>query len=562
MALSPEKFERLKTLVLQQGKQAGGVIGGKGGEGFIEETGKDIISAFKKPGEKFFKAGEKVSEELFKVKDTKTVEEAVRRPITIGAELFRGGARGFGEAVIGGLKIITPKSIEEQASGIMEEIGKKIGEQPITQELISKYNALPPDTKQDVDNILGYAEGLGEILGTKGGTEAIRRLSKPIVETAIDAVEKAALVTVRGTRGIKSRALELTDKIIPTKIREINKKLNPKDATEATNSLKTIYKDSFVSDKPSINNKLDDLASTQSLRGNKVTPDDLLRGLAETGYVPRVEGKLAKFDDAFDDINLRQERIVNAIDGVLETIPELTTLDELKNWALGVIKKSPQLIGQRSKSGAELNRFFEDFALEFGDKGLSAKDVNRIRVAMNQRTKAFTEDVFVQDVADSIADAARARLDDIAPSVRLANEQYGRLVSIKKTMDIFHNKPIDVGILGSQLGRYLAVMGAGQVGLGVTGPGGLVIAGIIAHFGGDAFAQLLRNKKFNQKLLGQIVNAVKKDDEIVERLIKEADSANKEILERILLPVKAGASNAGVIKLREKGVDLSKITPI
>jgi len=259
--------------------------------------------------------------------------------------------------------------------------------------------------------------------------------------------------------------------------------------------------------------------------------------LAEEGYIPIVDGKLAKFGRVIDDLSERQARLAEAINPLLATVPERTPLSLLKKKARRVLIDSPQVGADLNKSLRELDRFFESFEVKFGDD-LSAPTVNDIRIEMNNKTRAFGDDAFKQDTADAVADAARARIDELAPSgiVRQTNAEIGRLFGLKRTASILDNQIINVGVFGGQLGRYIGVVGASGIGFAAAGPGGLVVAGIAAHYGGEVVATLLRNRRFSEKTRQLIIQGIKQDKELVQKLIQETEGANKAFLERVLLP--------------------------
>ena len=253
------------------------------------------------------------------------------------------------------------------------------------------------------------------------------------------------------------------------------------------------------------------------------------------------------FDSAITDLVSRQDRLAQSIEPVLETIVETTPTARLRANALKLLTEG-QIVETLPQAKRQLENFFTSIKQKFGDT-LSAREVGRIQRVMNGRTKAFGEESFKQDTANIIADAARSRIDKLSPSknVKNANAEWGRLQNLKKTMEIFNNKRVKIGNIGEALGRWTGVVTLAATGAGAVtgGVGGLVVAGLAAKFGGDAFAQFLRSAKFSKKAKELVVQAVKRDEEIVEKLIQEASVANKAVLERLLLP-------GGSIPLRPK----------
>ena len=512
-----------------------------------QETFGDIKETVSGVGREFKTAGEEI------VKTATSDIPLHEKVLGVGAKAFRGGSRAFGELVIGAGKSVLPQTTEDKIARIVEEAGQKIGESPATQNLMQRYNSLTPSAKRNVDNALGFAEGLSEIFTFRLGG----KLGRKTIQTAVEAVEKAAEGSKHATQTIRNTT--------PNVIKNFLRRAPPGTKEAATEALTDAYKKSFVVDNVAVNRALDQQARELSHGAIKYSKDDSLVGLAKDGYMPVVEGKLASFDNVIDDISARQGRLAEAIDPLLATVPERTTLTQLKNKAAQVLRRSPQVGAQLKKSLRELDSFFDSFQTKYGND-LSALEVNDIRKEMNRRTKAFGDEMFMQDTADAVADATRARIDEMVPDglVRQTNAEIGRLFGLQRTAEILNNRAINIGILGGQVGRLVSTMGASGIGLNVGGPGGFVIAGIVAHYGGEVVAQILRNRRFDPRLRQVIIEGIKQDDELVQRLIKEAEGANKEALERLMLPAPAETpipqpprgGGAGFPESRPSGVKL------
>ena len=496
--------------------------------GKVKETAEDIKETFLGVGEQFFGVGEKIVETA--TEEDLTLGEKARG---IGAEAFRGASRGFGEAVIGAGKIALPQRTEEAIAGKVTEIAGGIAQRPEIQSLVEKYNSLSPDTKREVDNALGFAEGLGEII-TFGGLSALKRPLLKTLQKTVEAVSRKSKLSV-----------ETVKAATPDRIRNLYGGMNPGTRESAIKTLSDTYQKSFVDDRPSISNKLEREAKKQTKKGAFVDNTKLLNDLAEdtrNGVLPYVEGKLIKFDTVILNLEKRQDALAQSLDPFLTTIPQQTKLTDLRIVAGISLKASRQIkgAGELSKSLRELDTFFKSLKEAYGDV-LSAQDLNDIRIGMNRRSRSFDKDVFKQDSAFSIADASRNRIDELVPEgiANKVNAEWGRLEGIKRTADILHNQTIDVGVLGGQLGRYLGVLGLAAAGGGVKGPGGLVVAGIAAHFGGEAVAQLLRNRRFGKQIKAEIIDTIRRDEVLIKQIIAETEGANKEMLERLLLPAPA-----------------------
>ena len=146
------------------------------------ETLGDLKQAYIGIGEQLNIAGEKIHE-TFK-DDSLTRGEQLR---TSGAAAFKGGARAFGEGVMGLFKTVTTGEQEEAVAGKVGETAQSVVETAPVQDLFERYNKLSPDVKREVDNALGFSEGLVEIL-TLG---TIPRVARPVLDSVISAAEKA-----------------------------------------------------------------------------------------------------------------------------------------------------------------------------------------------------------------------------------------------------------------------------------------------------------------------------------------------------------------------------------
>jgi len=513
MALSPQEFEKLKQLAAEKQRESQGLAIQPGR---LKETGQDIKETVSGVIGEFRTAGETITETF---KDPELTFGQKTRGIL--AESFRRPSRAFGEAVIGAGKALLPQRAEEAIATKVGELGEKVGQTKFIQDLVSKYQALPPETKREVDNILGVSEGLAELL-TFG---VAPRFIKPIISAAIKPV-KGVITTA--TTAVKETTKRLVSKATPKIIKDFQNSLGKKTGEELIEVSVNAYKKAVIENKTGMTGKIKELAGEQ-----KTTPDELIRKMVVAGVQPTRAGNLMDFTDALIDIGKRQDDVIRKAQPLLANKVELTSLDSLKRDALARINKFPL---DSIKAKRELDRFFEELENSFG-KTLSAEDVNEISVIMNKRFKDPIEGKFIQDTANEIGRAARKRVDEIDTTglVREANRKWGELQKIKETIDIFNDQTINVGFFGEALGRYAGVLVLAGIGGGSLGAGGLVVAGLAAKFGGDAIASMLRNKVITQQAKTFLVQSIKRDEELVQRLIAEAAKQNKEILERTLL---------------------------
>ncbi len=341
-------------------------------------------------------------------------------------------------------------------------------------------------------------------------------------------------------------------------IRRINKTLKPQNKKIAIDTLAEAYQKSFVVDKSSINNKLD----TQIVISRRVKGPDsktgLIRELAEEGYLPKIEGKLANMRPVIDDISSRIGRAAGWIDSLLEPIKTKTSLsgfqERVKNSLAG------DYGSDINKALGQVDVIFKSFQQKFG-KNLSAVEVNSVRKEMNKVTKAFNKESFINDAANTVARTAREILDELAPNdiIRKANAEIGRLFRIKELSNLFNNKAIDVGFIGQAVGRYIGVAAGGSAGFSIAGPGGLVVAGVLANAGSKAIANMIRKFRFNPKIIDIITQGLNKDKQLLNKLIKEASPGDAAIL-RGLIPKGKGGIPSTTIK--SKPIILKELEPL
>ena len=124
--------------------------------GDIKETGQGVFSQVKQFGQDI--AGITADTDL-------SLSEKVRGA---GASMFRRGAGVVGEVFKGGAKLMTTPEGEEVAKEGIEKVVGEVLETDTAQKIKNDYDNLSPDVKREVDNALGFGEGLGTIWGLKG----------------------------------------------------------------------------------------------------------------------------------------------------------------------------------------------------------------------------------------------------------------------------------------------------------------------------------------------------------------------------------------------------------
>ena len=426
-------------------------------------------------------------------------------------------------------------------------IAEKISNNPELQKTVFEYEQKNPGGFENILNTLKTASDLGIISGEILGTEGAAR-----------GITKAADITSGAYKNTVKSIKSSIGKPISNRVETISNKLSPKDYESAISSLTDSYKSAFINEKTGVNNKLSKLGRVYGK-----SPDELIDQVVKSGIAPEIEGSLAKFDRAFDSISNRKSELASSIDDVLKTqYGNITTpLEQLRTSSLEELRTSAKSSGGKVnpaeliKAESELQNIFDSFERTYG-KAVTPEQVNQIRKAMNARSKAYKGEIFQEDVSSVVGDITRKYLDDTIPdeAVRNVNAEIGKLSEIERTLKIFDNQKIDVGVLGTQVGRLGGALALGAASAPISGPGALVIAGAAAMYGGNFVADFLRGRKFSKAAQNVIKQQLKENPDILKELIDTATTdSNKKLLQR-LLPAKGETSfKEPVIELPPKG---------
>ena len=326
--------------------------------------------------------------------------------------------------------------------------------------------------------------------------------------------------------------------LISNSIKRINKALKPVDRASLIEEKTSAYLASHIEDAPAINNSLDKIMVKARRVGGPNTKEGLVREAVEEGLLPKVEGILGNQRPNIDFLSKERGRLADKIDSFLEPIKRKTSLITLKGRTESFLLDT---IGIDDKTARQLDHFFDKkFLTQYG-VNIIPKQVNAIRKEMNKLSGAFDKEGFQLDVQYAIAHIMREALDELVPSkvVRGINAKIGRLFRIEETLRAFHNKKINVGPITQAVGRYAGIAAlAGPLGFlsGMLGPlagGSILIAGIAAQMGSRFVSNLVRNSRFNPKVIALIRKGINRDQKLKAQLLKEATVADKRLLEKV-----------------------------
>lgn len=500
MALSNDKFERLKELTLEQS--------GTSERSFAQDAGEDIAGI-----------AEGVTEDFSQT--TKDIGEGIAQgqsPFSTGLQFAGGVGRTIGSVVgrtvEGAGKAVLTEGAEEKVGDVIEEaVAKVVGFEPV-EEAISSYRELEknsPETARNLRAGFGIVEGLLEL----GGLGLATRPAK----AGVRAVGRGIGSVGESTRG-------LARKIEPSGFKTLINKVPTEDADQLIEIVLDHTKGGLVTNKSSIT-KIEKLA-----RSAGVSEDDLLRSFIREGGVPDVQDEFARYGGVIDDFESRQDALGSAIDSALKPLDgKPTSLASLRESAEAQLRSSPQIGADLNQSLGELDRMIASLQNRFGDT-LTPQQVNQIRIQMNRKTGAFKGEQFLEDTENALAGAARGRIDEIVgdPIIREANAKWGELQGMKQIANALNNQKIQVEDIARSIGSFAGTAAASAAGFSIAGPGGLVVAFLAARQGSKALAKFLRNRRFSPEVKKIITDSLKSDEELVRELLRRAEGDDKEIL--------------------------------
>jgi len=186
---------------------------GGGGYSFAE-AGGDIAETFKGFGKQTYEAGSNIADRIADPKQT-----VVEKVVGSGSDLFRGVGRSIGEVVIGAGKVALPQEGEDAVKTKVGEVAQDISETETVHNLVAEYESLSPEMKTQVDNIMGYVEGVTEIATggqmSKIATQVIRGV-KAGTRGATEVVGDIASATGKTLSKIETPTINLPDNKVVT----------------------------------------------------------------------------------------------------------------------------------------------------------------------------------------------------------------------------------------------------------------------------------------------------------------------------------------------------------
>ncbi len=433
----------------------------------IGEAGGDLWEGFKGIGEELYKGGEKIVETATD-KDLPIAEKV----LGVGAEGFRGAARAFGAGAMGLLKLpFSQKGEDDIKEGVVEAVAP-IAEMPEVQALVERYNALDPVTKKNVDNALGFAEGLAEI-ATAGGAS---RIATPAVKAALDVAEATAAAARQGGKAV----VEAVPDVIPAvgkaaiqKTKEFGQGAGriadraKEGVTEAAARADRIAQETPAG-KAALENGLEerfvntiresDPAAAQAFKEVLDIADESPKTISAKAQPTITGGKLAA--EQFDVIDKKRKAVGKQIEEATKALPTDTKVnieagvkamnDVLEANGVRIVSKDADALGEAIMDGGDMTLDFSrsgfttaqrarikelyQLATESGEN-LSPRDIyrkDRLFSQLQRETKMSEIGDILVDTAEGnksslysvFRDIYSGTLDDISPEIRTLNGEY------------------------------------------------------------------------------------------------------------------------------------------
>lgn len=266
----------------------------------VKDIPSDIVETVKGVGKQVYDAGENIVEQAI---SKKTLPEKI---VGIGADAFRGIGRTIGEVFVGGAKAVSTPELEKSVTEGVQGIAQKVVSSDSAQRVAEIYKNLDPEKRAQIDNILGYAEGVTSLTGAG-------KVLPNIVSKTIGASERVAGKVGEITTDIASQ-FKIPEVGSPTSLFK-RAPMSVEDAVaQADEALgKTAVPNAPPIDLDSVNTRLDQLiaqgktAEARALveaTSPQLTAKEMLIGL-RPDIKQRIQGKPELMREYIDVVNSR-----------------------------------------------------------------------------------------------------------------------------------------------------------------------------------------------------------------------------------------------------------------
>lgn len=302
-------------------------------------------------------------------------------------------------------------------------------------------------------------------------------------------------------------------------------KLNPTDRASAVDDLARATLESFE-DKTGTLKKLQTLSEkAKRFEGESFDEFELVKQVVDEGYIPKIRGGLlskgiADYTGALSHVKARGKSLTRGVSARARGIKETTKSSDIRKAAkAGLIGRTDIEPGKVSK---KIDNILSAFEKENKTKSFTATHLNILKIRTGKKTDTFKKEQFIQDSENAIRKVLKTRLDKLDPTIEQLNAEAQKLIRVEDTMRALQNQTIDVGFFSTGAGRFIGTVGGAVIGISVAGPGGLVVASILANLGARAIATIIRQARFNVARQAVIRQGLRSDAKLLQRILKEA----------------------------------------
>jgi len=460
---APSKFYEMKTpdQISKESLKGTGRISETVGD--IGETLKGVLSTWGTAGENIHTriTGGTVNEN-----DTaynpKSLGSALVTGVEVGGDIMRGIGRTFDQLTLGAGKIALSQQQEDTVKNALSDVATSVLETGTAQNVISAYKGLDPQTKNTLDTVGAYVEGLLELVPAitahkffnhvKDGSLSLKQL-----DDVVSFVDDVSDVTQPSTTG---KLLNKIDDVVPegTAVREIGE--------EATSRVKRGIDDfaDTIANKKALAEELADATPefkearrvgwTPQQLSNVTEADDVTReGFKRIQFVSEGGPSIARaqkasdiagdaMEDIYGTIEAHRKSVGAEIGKAIDNLPDTTVnmqpaynqIDDLLEQN-GIIIRNGRFIDAPNYTDAQARVIKEAYSKFKGDEIMDAVTVHaKDRTFGQLQREAYTlldkQPVMVttprgdMDLIEVMRDVYRSPLDDLSPEMRSLNKSY------------------------------------------------------------------------------------------------------------------------------------------
>jgi hypothetical protein len=343
----------------------------KEGLSFAEDAAVDVYNAGQGVGKAMGDAGKSIFSR-FTDKTTGLAQDVVGA----GADVFRGVGRSIGNVIGGAAAVATPQSVETKAQETLADVGQAVGETELAQNLVREYQNLSPETKAQVDNILGYLEGLTEVATAGAGARVGKGVVKGATKAGMEAGEQAVDMAKRAAPAVAETVVEGTKTVgrgiasLPQKAVEAIPRKWRADISNIDPQVRTVLESGDVT--PNDINKFFQQAKNAQKDASKPTPFEIVGEQAEKAFT-NIQTRLTKASEG-------KERILaNMANETMDGLSDIrTTLGDEISTRFGM-QFTDDGLAQVAGRQAKLDAPSQKLITEYNDRLLQLGDTPSVR---------------------------------------------------------------------------------------------------------------------------------------------------------------------------------------